>query len=643
MSASKRKGKKEDKKAAVPTESNRPVVPTDSNRPVVPTDSNRPVVSNESNRPVVPTGSSRNKDKLMVCAIDFGTTYSGYAYSMRSDTMKIFCPQWTSGTSTLVSYKTPTTVLLDRDEEFVAFGYDAEKMYSEYVEEDEADDYFYFRRFKMMLYEKTMKEKLSTETQVSDIRGKKLPAVVVFSHAIKYLKDHLHDALNTKGIDIQDGDIEWVLTVPAIWNDPAKQFMRQAAEMAEIDSNCLVIALEPEAASIFCKELPVEKFEEGSSNIDVFSPGKRYLVLDAGGGTIDITVHEVKGKGKLQELSRASGGDWGGITVDRTFRKMLTDIVGVKFLDDYCNENTSEYIELFKDFEVKKRQKIDESSQSGRVTLKISSTFLEKYEQVYGKDISRRTKETKYADSLKWEGDKMRMKKELFQSFFKPSCDEIVNHVGKLLADPKVVGTNVILMVGGFSESEIVQNAVRSAFPKCRVVIPQEAGLAVLKGAVQFGHNPSIIAARVVKFTYGIECTVPFDPAVHDPGKKMKDPENRNSFRCHSIFSKHVEAGAVVYLDEEQKEHVYYPIRADQKSISFSVYISENADPMYTDEPGCTYLGNLTMDISNTSGEEKPEFAAKLKFGGTEITVSARNAQTNETANIKLNLLNKEP
>ena len=44
-----------------------------------------------------------------------------------------------------------------------------------------------------------------------------------------------------------------------------------------------MIALEPEAASIFCKELPVENFEGGSSNIDVFSPGKRYLVLDAGG------------------------------------------------------------------------------------------------------------------------------------------------------------------------------------------------------------------------------------------------------------------------------------------------------------------------------------------------------------------------
>ena len=31
-------------------------------------------------------------------------------------------------------------------------------MYSEYDEEYKADDYFYFRRFKMMLYENTMKE-----------------------------------------------------------------------------------------------------------------------------------------------------------------------------------------------------------------------------------------------------------------------------------------------------------------------------------------------------------------------------------------------------------------------------------------------------------------------------------------------------
>lgn len=44
-------------------------------------------------------------------------------------------------------------------------------------------------------------------------------------------------------------------------------------------------------------------------------------------------------------------------------------------------------------------------------------------------------------------------------------------------------------MVGGFSECEIVQDAIRKAFPECRVVVPHEAGLAVLIGAVLFGHK----------------------------------------------------------------------------------------------------------------------------------------------------------
>ena len=96
--------------------------------------------------------------KLMVCAIDFGTTYSGYAYSMNNDPRKIFCDHWNSGTSTLISYKTPTTVLLDAKQEFLAFGYEAERMYLDLVEEEEDNNLYYFRRFKMILYDKARTE-----------------------------------------------------------------------------------------------------------------------------------------------------------------------------------------------------------------------------------------------------------------------------------------------------------------------------------------------------------------------------------------------------------------------------------------------------------------------------------------------------
>ena len=48
-----------------------------------------------------------------------------------------------------------------------------------------------------------------------------------------------------------------------------------------------MIALEPEAASIYCQHLPVEKLE-GSNSISAFQPGSKYLVLDAGGTVEDF-------------------------------------------------------------------------------------------------------------------------------------------------------------------------------------------------------------------------------------------------------------------------------------------------------------------------------------------------------------------
>ena len=52
----------------------------------------------------------------------------------------------------------------------------------------------------------------------------------VFSKALRYLGDVLlrfiHD---TEVIEMEDTDIQWVLTVPAIWRPGARHFMRKAA------------------------------------------------------------------------------------------------------------------------------------------------------------------------------------------------------------------------------------------------------------------------------------------------------------------------------------------------------------------------------------------------------------------------------
>jgi vacuolar-type H+-ATPase subunit F/Vma7 len=65
--------------------------------------------------------------------------------------------------------------------------------------------------------------------------GKSIQALTVFSLAIKFLKEHLMKKIQiTMSRMLSDEDIYFVLTVPAIWDDPAKQFMREAAEQVII-------------------------------------------------------------------------------------------------------------------------------------------------------------------------------------------------------------------------------------------------------------------------------------------------------------------------------------------------------------------------------------------------------------------------
>ena len=55
-------------------------------------------------------------------------------------------------------------------------------------------------------------------------------ALKVFAHSIQFMKEQALKLIsNGAGEDFQESDIQWVLTVPAIWTPRAKQFMREAA------------------------------------------------------------------------------------------------------------------------------------------------------------------------------------------------------------------------------------------------------------------------------------------------------------------------------------------------------------------------------------------------------------------------------
>lgn len=71
---------------------------------------------------------------------------------------------------------------------------------------------------------------MDDNTPVEAAHGKHLPVKEVFSKSIEYMKNHVIEHLNQNGITYPELETKWVITVPAIWNDQAKNVMRRAAE-----------------------------------------------------------------------------------------------------------------------------------------------------------------------------------------------------------------------------------------------------------------------------------------------------------------------------------------------------------------------------------------------------------------------------
>ncbi|XP_061163321.1 heat shock 70 kDa protein 12B-like [Saccostrea echinata] len=555
---------------------------------------------------------------FLVAAIDFGTTYSGYAFGMvrdlEEDPMKIHANQaWVSGQQSLLSLKTPTCLLLDNNKKFKSFGYEAENQYSNITMDEETEDYYYFYRFKMNLHES---EESLENLKIKDASGKKLPAMTVFSLSIKALKDHLLDLLDTRGTTLKADEVLWVLTVPAIWSDSAKMFMRKAAKKAGIKDNCLKLALEPEAASIHCQHIHVDR-TKGQRGFGVSAVGTRYMVIDLGGGTADITCHEKLDDDFLKELYKASGGACGGTAMDAKVLGVIREIVGESVFNEFRRVHVEGYMDLLREIEVFKRNIKPESD--GKINMTIPYVSLQELCSIkLNKSFKELLAVSSVSNDISLTGNKLRFSADFAKQLFTSITDQIVEYIRLILMQPEVQNINRFLLVGGFSESPMVQHAIKANFPDKRLIIPQEAGLAVLKGAVLFGHRPKTIKSRVIKYSYGVKTTPVFDPMVHDPKRRcIIDGVDR----CQNVFSCFMKSGTAVEVEHEI-EKKYQTNEVFQQTVPLELFFSIKEDPKYIDEPCVQKLWKMDINIPHPC--ENPRKVKVLYiFGDTELRVTA--------------------
>jgi hypothetical protein len=237
---------------------------------------------------------------------------------------------------------------------------------------------------------------------------------------------------------------------------------------------------------------------------------------------------------------------------------------------------------------------------------------------------------TKDPMAVTFTGDKIRLASKDAEGFFVESVKNISDHLSKLFRQKPGKEITTIILVGGYAESPVLINAIQSKFPKMRVIVPQEAAWSVLRGAVIFGYDPSLIEQRLSKYTYGIEVFEQFDPSKHD-GKYRCGEDGDES--CHSIFSKLIEIDQLVTVGEYQKEKEYMIRKADDTG-NFSLYSSISMDPKYTDENGCSFIGNIIPPGNKFLLNES--IYVQMCFSDTEIEFKARQPKSQITTSFYL-------
>jgi len=348
------------------------------------------------------------------------------------------------------------------------------------------------------------------------------------------------------------------------------------------------------------------------------------------GGTADITCHKVQNDGFLQELHPPTGGPWGGKSVDQSYYKFLEDLVGPDVWESFKANHLNDKLDMERSFETKKR-----NIKKSETVLKVGGGLLTTYENKHHIPLAQTIKPgSKFHGSVTITLDKLKVNNEILMEFFTKPLDAIVAHIKKLLSERKLRGIETLIMVGGFSDSPVTLETIKKSFPDLQVIRPPDAGLAVLKGAVLFGHSPSVICERSSPSTYGICTSIPWKGGIHP--KRCFYVQNGAEV-CTDVFQVMVCRGQPITMGKSVAKHMCKPAHETDDFATVEIYTSNHENPMYVFEPYGRHLGDIKVKVPQNL--EQRFIEVTMHFGSTELRVSAEVIGTNHKAQVKFDFL----
>ncbi|KLO12783.1 hypothetical protein SCHPADRAFT_940956 [Schizopora paradoxa] len=567
----------------------------------------------------------------LVIAIDIGTTYSGVSYTiLRPGEVPDIGSVMEFSNQSLHQAKIPTVLCYDSNGKLLGVG---PQTSDEALEDTDVDaEWKRLKYIKMHFRPSGTSIDLEMDDLPPDMSAEDVMADLMsylYTETLKYIEEHHADGGIILG-QVRDR-IQFVFTHPNGWAGMPQQRYRKCAVLGGLLKNDeearrrIRFVSEGEASALSCLS---SKYAPSPLPFNY-----KFIVLDAGGGTLDVSGYRVVRSCplELEEIAVPDSRFAGSIFVNEKAREIIEECVQDSKFDDGETVNN-----ILQEFESKTKLSFDSASRKYSIKIPGVRETIKSLGIVNG--------------CLKLPGERI---EECFR-FSIENAIESVSSVRDQVSD--FSGDMPIWLVGGFGASpwlfkQLKEKLGPKGFPVCKPDSNQRVFVAkvVADGAIHFYIHKSV-TTRLSPSSYGVRSSVPYRhyDEDHQRRKHLIKKHKKNgqyigpTFSCIAKKNEKLSMGggssACGYFREVQT-----PLHADILSGLYA-YEGEDPAPIWFDENRDKFrkLCDITADLRELCTPESRvvvdgvglwelHYSIELTLGSTEIEARVKWEHEGET------------
>ena len=413
---------------------------------------------------------TEEKNKIII-GLDFGSTQSGY---------QIFYDSKIDFEGEEAQSIITTELIFDLYfKKGLSIGIEAKNYPKENIESEKK---LYFTKFKRNLDPKNKNIMANSTIPI----GGQLENDIVIKEFLILMKEHI--LKNVKKINYTNlKDIKWILTVPPLLDENAKNKMRELAIKAEM--NDVEIALEPEVASLAI-------FHDKNIDKDLFKPQNTFLIVDMGGLTVDFTAMKILDENhNLEQLLEPVSFAFGSNFINDEIINIIETAYGKDKLENVKKTNYKLWEKTLDEIEEKK--KIISYNEAGNFNITIN--FNEK-KCGFWRDNCK----CKYNDTdIPYTSTHISIPNHLILKIINNLGDKIIDKIKQKINSK--IDFNYVVITGGFSQNKILEKRLNDSLKsQVDLIFLSEPEKTVMKGAAIYGIMPNQIIKRIMPISLGI-------------------------------------------------------------------------------------------------------------------------------------------